>query len=78
MVLITWMDITQGPTGWSDLDDALADADSADGMVQQLGFLLDKTEDHIVLLDSYFQTNDVVGTYTKIPRSVVKSVTYLK
>lgn len=78
MALIVWLDIIQGETGWRTLDEALSAADDQDGRVHQLGFIIDDTEDHVIILDSYFITDDTVGTTHKIPRKIIESITYLQ
>lgn len=70
--MVTWEDISQSGVEWQSVDEALEWADNEENLVYQVGFQLDRTEDHILLTESKFKNSDIVGSVTKIPMSVVK------
>jgi hypothetical protein len=74
MVFVTWHDIIQSAPNWQTREEGLDWADSEDGIVYQSGFILDDDENYLTLTDSYFKSCDTIGSVTRIPKSVIKSM----
>jgi hypothetical protein len=72
LVYCVWEDIVQGDTSWKELDTAIHWTDSESGLVSQTGFMLEKSDEHLILIDSFFNEGDLVGSVTRIPMSVVR------
>lgn len=74
LVFCEWEDIVSSDTNWRDLDDAIHWVDSENGIVNQVGFMLENNDDYLILMDSFFSEGDTVGAITRIPKAVVKSI----
>lgn len=74
LVLIEWEDIYTTTSEWRSEDDAIVDIDSTESIVRQVGFLLTKDENYVVLTCSYIPGLDLVGTTIRIPTAVVKYI----
>lgn len=77
LVIISWMDIIQSDPNWQTREEGLDWADSEDGLVYQTGFKLDEDENYLTLTDSFFKSCDTIGSVTRIPKSVIKSMKVL-
>jgi hypothetical protein len=71
VLFVAWTDVIQGAVGWESMEDRLDDADNRSGIVHQTGFLIEETEDNIIIVDSYLNDEDMVGSYHKIPKSII-------
>ncbi len=74
LVFVIWTDIIQSDPNWQTREEGLDWADSEDGLVYQSGFILDDDENYLTLTDSYFKSCDTIGSVTRIPKSVIKSM----
>lgn len=74
LVYCVWEDIVSTDTTWRDLDSAIHWTDSESGLVSQTGFMLEKSDEYLILLDSFFNEGDMVGSVTRIPLSTVKFI----
>lgn len=73
-VVVKWKDIST-KHGWLEhdpVDQFIMDDD--ENIVYQAGFLYEEDETQIVLLNSYFKTQDLLGDVTKIPRGAVLEI----
>ena len=72
IVEVTWRDITYKEHGWNHLNDVdNFIKDSNENTIVQIGYLYRKTEDMIVLVDSYCEDKNTFGTIHKIPMGCV-------
>jgi hypothetical protein len=78
LVFVQWEDIISTDTSWRELDDAIHWIDTETGIVNQVGFLLEKHEDYVILMDSFFEEGDTIGAITRIPKNTVKYFKILK
>jgi hypothetical protein len=74
---VIWEDIIQSDASWREQEEGLDWSDSESGLVHQIGYLLDLDENHVVMVDSYFPSNETIGSVTRIPMVVVKELKYL-
>jgi len=71
-VIVTWRDITVSGLGWVTQDEAdTFVTDNNENIVNQCGFLYEEDENQICILNSYFETKDLLGDMTKIPKGCV-------
>jgi hypothetical protein len=77
IVKVTWVDATDGDTGWVSFDDIISHKLS---IVVDIGWLVVKTKEKIILMSSFGDDPDSPegGRYTAIPSSWIKKVEYLK
>lgn len=71
--LIEWEDIAAPDETWpsaKDVEDWYAD--SADGFVEQVGFVIYEDDHNIIFADSYIESMELFGNVTKIPKSVIR------
>ncbi len=74
IVYCVWEDITSTSTDWRELDDAIQWMDAEDSLVSQVGFMIEKNDDYLVLMDSFFHIEDTIGSVTRIPKNAVKFI----
>lgn len=74
IVLIEWEDITSSDTTWRELEDAQNWADETDSIVRQVGYLIAKDQDYVVLACSYIPGLELIGSVTRIPTSTIKFI----
>ncbi len=72
IVYVIWIDIVATDANWRDVDSAIQWVDEECGLVHQCGFLLDKGDEYIVIMDSFFVEGDTVGAVTRIPTHNVR------
>jgi hypothetical protein len=73
-VVVKWKDIST-KHGWLEhdhVDHFIMDDD--ENIVYQAGFLYEEDETQMVLLNSYFKTQDLLGDVTKIPKGAVLEI----
>ena len=74
LVYCIWEDI-QGSSGeWKTVDDAINWNDTEDSLVHQVGFQLDKSDEYVILIDSFFPNQDLVGTVIRIPIGAIRKL----
>jgi hypothetical protein len=76
MVRVIWADAYSMPHGWRGLQEAKTLATGDQNLVADVGYLVEKTDNHIVLAARVSQDGDV-GGLMKIPVTWAK-ITYLK
>lgn len=74
LVYCIWSDIISSDSNWRDLDSAIQWVDDESGLVSQVGFMLEKNDEYLILLDSFFNEGDMVGSVTRIPVETVKFI----
>lgn len=74
LVICKWHDTVATDSNWRTEDEAIDWVDSESGIVLQTGFMLEKNDEYLILLDSFFEKGDVVGTVTRIPIETVKYI----
>lgn len=74
IAIVVWEDIVATDNNWRTEDDGIHWSDSESGLVSQVGYLLDQDDKYIVLMDSFFQEGDMIGSVTRIPLVTVKSI----
>lgn len=74
LVLCLWEDIISGDASWKEVDDAIQWVDDEKSLVRQCGYLIDKNDEYLVIVDSYFPGSTTVGTVTRIPMVVVREL----
>jgi hypothetical protein len=74
LIYCEWLDITTTDSNWRDISDAEDWADEVDSIVKQIGFLISKDEDFLVLACSYIAGLQLVGTTVRIPMVVIKTI----
>ena len=75
LVVCIWEDIVASDSAWRTLDEAINWVDTEAGLVYQTGFMLEKNDEYLILMDSFFTEGDIVGTMTRIP---IETVRYIK
>lgn len=75
IVYCVWEDIVSTDTAWKSLDEAIDWVDSESGLVSQVGFMLEKNDEYLILMDSFFNNEDTIGAITRIP---IECVRYIK
>lgn len=76
-VLVDWVDaITSAEPGWVAYEDAIKEAETPPPLMKTIGFVLNDNEEYIALTDSV--GDNEFGQVTKIPRSMIKKLIYLK
>lgn len=78
LVWVIWNDIVATDATWRDADDAIHWVDTECGLVHQVGFQLEKNDEYVVLIDSFFEEGTTVGTVTRIPIATVKEIKIIK
>ena len=78
MVYCTWEDIQGGTSEWDTIDEKLEDIENTNSLVHQSGFQIEKTEDYVILVCSYFDGQDLVGTLTRIPMKNIRTYVVIK
>lgn len=75
--LVTCIDIStkQGWINQEECDSFISD--ESENIVYQAGFLYEQDEKQVVLLNSYFHNQDLLGDVTKIPRGCIIEITML-
>ena len=72
--LITWEDITSLNETWASAQEIREwYADKADGLVDQVGYIIFEDSYNIILADSYIDSVELYGNVNKIPKSVIRS-----
>jgi hypothetical protein len=74
LVYCVWQDIVSTDTNWREIDEAIHWVDTESGMVSQCGFMLEKNDEYLILLDSFFNEGEMVGAVTRIPIETVKFI----
>jgi hypothetical protein len=74
-VEVTWIDI-RSDDGWRTLN-KLEKFITGNNRVKQLGYLYEESEEQIVLLDSYFEDNELYGGVHTIPKGCIVEIKYL-
>lgn len=74
LVYVEWNDIVQSDSSWKEEEYALDWSNDQDSIVRQVGFYLDKDENYLTLVCSYFK-GGMVGTVIRIP---VETIKYIK
>lgn len=74
LVYCIWEDIQGSGSEWKTNDEAIHYADTENSLVHQVGFQLEKSDEHVILLDSFFEDQDLVGIVTRIPIAVIKKI----
>ena len=72
--IVKWIDITT-LNGWVE-QDAADDfiTNDKENICYQAGFLYEQDEKKVVLLNSYFLENDLLGDVTKIPKGCILDI----
>jgi len=70
-VLIKWVDITATDGGWRTYDEMLEWSEAQQDTVTQLGFIVYQDANKLVLTDSYFRNEDMIGYCVSIPKSTI-------
>ena len=72
--LISWEDITSSTETWSSAEDIKQwYLDAAEGLVDQVGYIIFEDKNNILLSDSYIDSLELYGNVHKIPKSVIRS-----
>lgn len=74
LVICKWLDIISSDSNWRSADEAIDWVDTESGVVIQTGFMLEKNDEYLILLCSFFLSGDTVGTITRIPIDAVKAI----
>jgi len=74
LVYCLWEDIISTDSAWRETDDGISWVDDEKSLVRQCGYLLDKNDEYLVLVDSYFPNSSTIGAVTRIPMSVVREM----
>jgi hypothetical protein len=78
LVYCEWEDIQSADAAWGSLDDKLEDMENTNSVVHQSGFQIEKTSDYVIIVCSYFDDQDLVGTLTRIPTSNIRKYEVVK
>ena len=73
IVKVTWEDACGGDR-WEDMEDVKLD----DYIVETVGFLLKKTDKHIIVVNQVCHVHGKGNNFMKIPMGMVRKVKYLK
>lgn len=74
IIYLEWNDIIQSDSSWKSEDEALDWSGEEDSIARQVGFLLDRDENYLTLVCSYFR-GGMVGNVIRIP---VETIKYIK
>lgn len=72
LVFCIWEDITASDSTWKETDEAVIWMDNQVTLVHQSGFLFEKTEDHLIIVDSFLPNEGLIGLITKIPIGTIR------
>lgn len=75
LIFCIWDDIASGETGWKTMEEAQDWADTTDSYARQVGFLVSRDDDYLVLTCSYIQGLELIGEVVRIP---VPSIKFIK
>ena len=69
--VVVWRDITT-KSGWATQEECdTFIMDDKENICYQSGFLYEQDENQVVLLNSYFSNQDLLGDITKIPKGCI-------
>jgi hypothetical protein len=74
IAIVIWEDVVASDQNWRSEDEGIDWSDNEPGLVNQVGYLLDQDEKYILLMDSFFACSDTIGSLTRIPVSLVRSI----
>jgi hypothetical protein len=74
-ILIKWIDITATDGGWRTYDEMLEWSETQQDTVTQLGFIIYQDVNKLILTDSYFKNENMIGYCVSIPKS---NIIYIK
>jgi hypothetical protein len=69
-IYVIWWDDAVSDSSWHDKTDLKLKPTIA----TTFGFLVHQDEDYVIVADSYFEEDDTVSNYTKIPRKMIKEI----
>lgn len=72
LIYCLWEDITCGETGWKNLEEVEDWTDETDSIARQVGFLISKDDDYLVLACSYIPGLQLIGEIVRIPTPSIK------
>ena len=75
--MVTWLDAQDHPDKWVDATDA-EDFGDQECEITSLGILVRQTDKYLTLAGDYDPTDNDYGRVTKIPSSMIKSITPLE
>jgi len=67
-VMIKWIDIVATDGGWRTYDEMIDWYETRQDTVVQIGFIVYEDDNKIVLTDSFFKENEVIGYCVCIPK----------
>ena len=74
LIFCIWEDITSGEIGWKIVEEAQDWSDTTDSHARQVGFLVSKDDDYLVLTCSYIKGLDLIGEVVRIPTPSIKLI----
>lgn len=74
IVLVFWEDITSSDAAWRDVESAEDWSDETDSIVRQVGFLISKDQEYLVLACSYIPGLELIGAVVRIPIPAIKYI----
>ena len=77
VVEVVWIDaVEEGGTGWNDLADMMREAKKPCPVMNSVGYMVYKDDDHLTLLSTI--GTDECSTIEKIPTGFLRSITVLR